>query len=59
MAFTITTVAWSAVEFGDAYASAGLMDRVKDMLKWGTDYFIRCHTQDNELWVQVCFLLLP
>lgn len=53
MAFTITTVSWSAIEFGDAYTNAGLMDRVKDMVKWGTDYFIKCHTQDNELWVQV------
>ena len=23
------------------------------MLKWGTDYFIKCHTGKNELYVQV------
>ena len=53
MAFTITTVAWSVMEFGKAYIQAELYDRVLDMIKWGTDYFMKAHPEDDLFYVQV------
>lgn len=53
MAYTITTVAWGAIEFGEAYQEAGEYERVLDMIKWATDYFIAAHPSPDELYVQV------
>jgi hypothetical protein len=52
-AFTITILAWSGITFADGYKKAGQMDYLLDAVKWGTDYFIKCHTGKDELYVQV------
>ena len=52
-AFTITMLAWSGITFADGYKKAGQMDYLLDAVKWGTDYFIKCHTGKDELYVQV------
>ena len=49
----ITLIAWSAIDFADGYKKAGQTKYVKDMVKWGTDYFIKCHPSKNELYVAV------
>lgn len=54
MAQTATTLAWGAIEFKDAYIAAGQMDWMRDCLKWATDYFLKCHTGQNEFYAQVC-----
>jgi len=53
MAYTITTVAWGLIEFGDAYRAANEYNNGLDMIKWATDYFIAAHPSPNELYVQV------
>jgi hypothetical protein len=52
-AAALTLLAWSGVEFAKGYKNAGQWDQFLDMLKWGTDYLVRCHTGKNELYVQV------
>jgi hypothetical protein len=52
-AFTITMLAWSGITFADGYKKTGQMDYLLDAVKWGTDYFIKCHTGKDELYVQV------
>ena len=52
-ASALTLLAWSGVEFADGYKKAGQWDQFLDMLKWGTDYMIKCHTGKNELYAQV------
>ena len=52
-AAALTLLAWSGVEFADGYKKAGQWEQFLDMLKWGTDYFIKCHSSKNELYVQV------
>ena len=37
----------------DGYEAAGLTKRHAEALRWGTDYFIGCHTADNELIGQI------
>jgi len=44
MASTVATLSWGVYEYRNAYENAGQLDKVLDAIKWGTDYFIRCHT---------------
>lgn len=53
MAFTVTMLAWGALHYGNELAAAGELDNVRDAIRWGTDYFIKASSIDNELWVQV------
>jgi endoglucanase len=57
MTFTLATLAWSVVEYRDAYASVGQLDEALAAIKWGTDYLLKSHRTSNgktsELYVQV------
>ncbi|XP_066351482.1 endoglucanase 21-like [Miscanthus floridulus] len=53
MAFTVTMLSWSALEFRDEIAAAGEWRHVLEAIKWGTDYFIKAHTQPDVLWAEV------
>lgn len=53
MAFTITTLAWSAVAFKPELEAVGEMENVLAGIKWGTDYFLKASAKKNFLWVQV------
>ncbi|GMH34490.1 hypothetical protein BSKO_02324 [Bryopsis sp. KO-2023] len=50
MATSISLLAWGLLEFPKGYTD---IPRVHDTLKWGTDYFIKCHTAPNEFYAQV------
>ena len=52
-AATITLLAWSGIEFAEGYKKAGQFEYLLDAVKWGTDYFLKCHSGKNELYVQV------
>ena len=52
-ASAMTLLAWSGIEFAEGYKKAGQWTQFLDMLKWGTDYFIKCHTSKNVLYAQV------
>ena len=53
MAYTITVIAWGVIQYEQAYKSAGQYNFALDAIKWGTDYFIKCHTSGNEFYGQV------
>ncbi|XP_042466226.1 endoglucanase 8 [Zingiber officinale] len=53
MAFTVTTLAWTALAFGPELRAAGEMESVQDAIRWGTDYFLKASAKKNQLWVQV------
>ena len=53
MAFTVTMLSWSMLEYGDDVAAAGELAHALEAIKWGTDYFIKAHTQPDELWAEV------
>lgn len=53
MAFTITMLSWSAIEFGDEIEEAGQHRHALEAIKWGTDYFVKAHTHPNVLWAEV------
>ncbi|KAF6160834.1 hypothetical protein GIB67_036035, partial [Kingdonia uniflora] len=53
MAFSVTMLSWGAIDFEKEIASLNQLGHVLDTIKWGTDYFIKAHTQPNILWGQV------
>ncbi|XP_059635973.1 endoglucanase 5 [Cornus florida] len=53
MAFTVTMLSWGAVEYRKEIVSQNQMGHTLGAIKWGTDYFIKAHTQPNVLWGQV------
>ena len=52
-AAALTKLAWGALNFRTAYQAAGEWENVLDQIKWGTDYFIKCHSEPNVLYGQV------
>ena len=44
MASTITLLAWGMILFPEGYKLAGEYENGLAAIKWGTDYFIKCHT---------------
>eukprot|EP00897_Mesotaenium_endlicherianum_P006855 jgi/Mesen1/6198/ME000032S05484 len=53
MAFTVTILSWSAVEYPAQLSSAGQTGYLQAAIRWGTDWFIKAHTSANTLWGQV------
>jgi len=58
MAFTVTMMSWSIIEYGKQMASSGELGHAMEAVKWGTDYFIKAHPQPNLLYGEVLLLLL-
>ncbi|GFQ07505.1 endoglucanase 9 [Phtheirospermum japonicum] len=44
MAFTMTTLSWSVIEFG-SLMERGDLDSAREAIKWGTDYLLKCASQ--------------
>ncbi|KAE8689159.1 Endoglucanase 19 [Hibiscus syriacus] len=53
MAFTITTLAWSAIAFKSELKSAGELENVRAAIRWGTDYFLKAAAKHDRLYVHV------
>ncbi|KAJ3701131.1 hypothetical protein LUZ61_004836 [Rhynchospora tenuis] len=53
MAFTVTMMAWSIIEYGKQMASSGELGHAMDAVKWGTDYFIKAHPEPYVLYGEV------
>ncbi|MEM2995838.1 MAG: glycoside hydrolase family 9 protein, partial [Candidatus Bathyarchaeia archaeon] len=53
MAYSVAMLGWALYEYGSAFQSAGLTNQIKDAIKWGADYFVKCHTATNEFYYQV------
>ncbi|XP_072998679.1 endoglucanase 19-like isoform X4 [Typha latifolia] len=50
MAFTITMMSWSILEYGKQIAESGEMGHAMDAVKWGADYFIKAHPEPYVLY---------
>lgn len=53
MAYTVTMLAWGAIDFRKEITELDQMGNTLWSLRWGTDYFMKAHTQPNVLWAQV------
>lgn len=47
--FAMTMLSWSVIEYSAKYEAAGELNHVKDIIKSGNDYFLKCfnHTADT------------
>ncbi len=53
MASAITILAWGGIAYPEGYTNSGQTNYLLDAVKWGTDYFIKCHVSPNEFYGQV------
>ncbi|KAJ3695582.1 hypothetical protein LUZ60_000959 [Juncus effusus] len=53
MAFTVTTLAWAALNYKSELKATGELYNVQSAIRWGTDYFLKTANKKNQLWVQV------
>ncbi|KAJ3676353.1 hypothetical protein LUZ60_003765 [Juncus effusus] len=53
MAFTITLLSWSVVEYSPQLSKKNELQNALEAIKWGTDYLIKAHMKPNELYVEV------
>ncbi|XP_062146223.1 endoglucanase 6 [Alnus glutinosa] len=53
MAFTITMMSWSIIEYGKQIAAGGELGHAMDAVKWGTDYLIKAHPEPDVLYGEV------
>ncbi|XP_062208289.1 endoglucanase 2-like [Phragmites australis] len=53
MAFTVTMMSWSVLEYGEQMAAAGELGHAVEAVKWGTDYFVKAHPEPNVLYGEV------
>ncbi|KAL5710170.1 cellulase [Ranunculus cassubicifolius] len=53
MAYTITMLSWSFVEFESQFTAKNESAHALEAIKWGTDYLIKAHPQPNVLYGQV------
>ncbi|KAK1419152.1 hypothetical protein QVD17_28311 [Tagetes erecta] len=53
MAFTVTMMSWSILEYGDQMSASGELGHAMDAVKWGTDYLIKAHPQPHVLYGEV------
>jgi hypothetical protein len=40
LAFSMTMLSWSVVEYSERYKAMGEYDHVRELIKWGTDYLL-------------------
>ncbi|XP_058781107.1 endoglucanase 16-like [Vicia villosa] len=53
MAFTVTSLSWAAIFYKTELESTNEMRNIHDAIKWGTDYFLKCSSRRNRLYVEV------
>lgn len=53
MSYTCTMLAWSVIEDYDSYKESGQLQYILDNIRWGNDYFIKCHPEADVYYYQV------
>ena len=53
MSYTCTMLSWSVIEDYDSYKESGQLPYILDNIRWGNDYFMKCHPEANVYYYQV------
>lgn len=53
MSYTCAMLAWSVIEDRESYTESGQLEYILDNIRWGNDYFIKCHPEANVYYYQV------
>jgi endoglucanase len=59
MAYTSVMLAWSGIAYPEGYAKSGQREYLEGVVRWATDYFIKCHVSDHEFYAQVHHQIVP
>lgn len=54
----MTQICWGALEFYEGYELAKQTQYLDEMVRWGMDWLIKAHSDNNTLYVQVCVPLV-
>ncbi|CAG8655557.1 7159_t:CDS:2 [Cetraspora pellucida] len=58
LSWTITTIAWGALEWNQGYQLANQTQYLMDMVKWGTDWFIKASSNTNSTEYQYLYVMV-
>ena len=50
---TLDTLGWAVLEYRVAFEQAGALQDVKNHIRWGCEWLIKCHPNPNKLYTQV------
>ncbi|KAI9493008.1 Six-hairpin glycosidase-like protein [Zychaea mexicana] len=53
LSHSIALIAWGGIEWFDGYQKANQTEYLRNTVRWGTDWLMKAHPSDNELYVQV------
>ena len=53
MSYSMSILAWSVIENRKEYEESGQLDYILDNIRWGNDYFIKCHPEPDVYYYQV------
>lgn len=60
MAFAMTMLSWSVIEYPHKYEAINEYDHVRELIKWGTDYLLKTFNSSatliDKIHSQVCLL---
>ncbi|KAK9141414.1 hypothetical protein Scep_011095 [Stephania cephalantha] len=48
MAFSMSMLSWSVIEYSHKYKAIGEYDHIRDLIKWGTDYLLLTFNSSSE-----------
>jgi len=48
-AFSMTTIAWYGLDFAKGVEMAGQTEHLKEAVKWGCDYLLKCHEKGTDV----------
>lgn len=67
--FAMTLLSWSVIEYSAKYEAAGELAHVKELIKWGSDYFLKTFNNSADtintlvtqvwLWLLSSFVVYP
>ena len=50
---SLTVLSWGGLQYDAGYRMAGSLEELEEAVKWGTDFLIKCHTAEHQLYGQV------
>ena len=56
LAFTLSLIGWTVLDFQNGYESSRMLDDVHQMLRWGLEYLLEAHYKADALIIQVSCL---
>lgn len=53
MTSSMTLLTWGLIQYRDAYAQSGQLNRMLEAVRWGTDWIMKAHPEPNVFYAQV------